>query len=95
MPKKTFGSRSRTPSSSNAGDGSNNKYSRVDFTRGLIAALIETYDTVPVAERDSMEMRIRLLQDQLAELKRLSGARSHRSDDLAWVDIWRPRGPAE
>jgi hypothetical protein len=50
---------------------------------------------VPVAERDSLEMRIRLLQDQLAELKRLSGARSHKSDDLAWVDIWRPRGPAE
>jgi hypothetical protein len=78
-----------------AGDGSNNKYSKVDFTRGVIAALIQTYETVPVAERDSLEMRIRLLQDQLAELKRLSGARSHKSDDLAWVDIWRPRGPAE
>ncbi len=62
--------------------------------RGLIAALIQTYDKVPVAERDSMEMRIRLLQDQLAELKRLSGAKSHKSDDLAWVDIWRPHGPA-
>ncbi|PPD09260.1 MAG: hypothetical protein CTY28_00065 [Hyphomicrobium sp.] len=67
----------------------------MDFTRGVIAALIQTYETVPVAERDSLEMRIRLLQDQLAELKRLSGARSHKSDDLAWVDIWRPRGPAE
>jgi len=95
MSKKTFGSRSRTPSSSTAGDGSNNKYSKVDFTRGVIVALIQTYETVPVAERDSLEMRIRLLQDQLAELKRLSGARSHKSDDLAWVDIWRARGPAE
>ncbi len=95
MPKKTFGSRSRTPTSTTAGDGSNYKYSRVDFTRGVIAAMIQTYDTVPVAERESMEMRIRLLQDQLAELKRLSGARSHKSEDLAWVDIWRPHSAAE
>lgn len=95
MAKKTFGSRSRPPSSSTAGDGSNNKYSKVDFTRGVIAALIQTYATVSAAERDGLEMRIRLLQDQLAEAKRLSGARSHKSDDLAWVDIWRPHGATE
>jgi hypothetical protein len=96
MSKKTFGSRSRPPSFSTAGGGSsNNKYSRVDFMRGLLAAIIKQYGMGPVAEKDSMEMRIRLLQDQLAELKRLSSARSHRSDDLAWVDIWRPRDPAQ
>ena len=95
MSKKTFGSRSRPPSSSTPADGSDGKYSKVDFTRGVIAAAIQTFDKVPAAEKDSMAMRIRILQDQLAELKRLSGARSHRSDDLAWVDIWRPRDPAE
>jgi hypothetical protein len=35
-------------------------------------------------------MRIRVCQDQLAEAKRLSGARKHRSDEMSWVDIWRP-----
>ena len=95
MAKKTFGSRTRPPSSPSAEDGGHEKYSKVDFTRGVIAALIVQFDRVPAAEKDSAAMRIRLLQDQLAELKRLSGARSHRSDDLAWVDIWRPHDPAE
>jgi hypothetical protein len=95
MPKKTFGSRSRPPAGSSSSNDGNDKYSKVDFLRGVIAASIQQYDTVAPAERDSLAMRIRVLQDQLAELKRLSSSRTHRSDDLAWVDIWRPAGRGE
>ena len=95
MPKKTFGNRKSGATSSPPGDGGSDKYSKVDFTRGVIAAMIKQHDQVPAAEKESLEMRIRLLQDQVAELKRLSVARTHRSDDLAWVDIWRPYDPAD
>lgn len=95
MPKKTFGSRQRPPSQKQGGEDGADKYSKIDFIRGVLAATIQQFDQVSPAEKDNLAMRIRVLQDQLAELKRLSGARSHRSDDLAWVDIWRPYDPAE
>ena len=90
MKKKTFGSRSKAPFSGKETSDTSDKYSKVDFLRGVIAAAIQQFDSLDQSERDNAAMRIRVLQDQLAELKRLSGARKHRSDALNWVDIWRP-----
>ena len=90
MPNRTFGTRQQPPTASVPTNTRPDKYSRVDFLRGLIAALCRQYDDAAPSEHASLAMRIRVCQDQLAEAKRLSGARKHRSDEMGWVDIWRP-----
>lgn len=88
MPNTPFGSRRHPPRQ--GAEPAVDKYSKVDFVRGVIAATIHQFGTVPEAERDSLAMRIRILQDQLAALKRGTAVQNHKSQDLAWVDIWRP-----
>jgi hypothetical protein len=90
MRKTTFGRRQGSKGPQDPNDPRPHaKYTKIDFVRGVIAATVHHYQNAPTSEKDGLAMRIRVLQDQIASLKRLT-ATLPQPTPLDWVDSWRP-----
>jgi hypothetical protein len=90
MRQSSFGSRTGPPRENQSQKAEIERYTKLDFVRGVVAATIHHYNAAPATERDNLAMRVRILQDQLASLRHRYPLHSNLSADLSWVDSWRP-----
>jgi hypothetical protein len=90
MPKSNFGARQEPPGRAAQTAGRLEIVSKIEFVRAALAILIREHDVASAFDRDSLFMRIRLVQDQVAALKHRNPAQAQRPSSLAWTDRWNP-----
>jgi hypothetical protein len=64
--------------------------SRIDFIRGVLAALIREYHSLPAQEKDSCFIKICTVQDQILSFRHRHPSAGARTSALSWVDGWKP-----